>query len=172
MDDRRSMRHRDSFGDDESMPRRFPGRRFSEDEEPRNDRRRRSLLDEDEPNPWERRRFSSGDDDQEPRFPNRRRPSRFGEEDDDMPSRFPGRRGFDDPRDRFRSRNREAEEENAHDPHDSNPDDSLNERGITEDSVLPKNKPEVDRTVTQKETFNQSVRVYQKLNWLIGGKKR
>lgn len=170
MDDRRNMRHRDSFGDDESMPRRFPGRRF-DDDEPRNDRRRRSLLD-DESNPWERRRFSSDDEEQESRFPHRQRTSRSGEDDDDMPSRFPGRRGIDDPRERFRSRNREAEEENVHDSHDSTPDDSLNERGITEDSVLPKNKPEVDRTVTQKETFNQSVRVYQKLNWLIGGKKR
>lgn len=172
MDDRRSMRHSESFGDDESMPRRFPGRRFGDDE-PRNDRRRRSLLDEDDPNPWERRRFSSGDDDQEPRIPNQRRPSRFGEEDDDdMPSRFPGRRGADDPRDRFRNRRREVEEENNFDSPNSTPEDSVSERGITEDSVLPKNKPEVDRTVTQKETFNQSVRVYQKLNWLIGGKKR
>lgn len=171
MDDRRSMRHRDSFGDDESMPRRFPGRRF-DDDEPRNDRRRRSLLDSDEPNPWERRRFSSDDEEQESRFPHRQRPSRFGEEDDDMPSRFPGCRGADDPRDRFRNRRREVEEENNFDSPNSTSEDSLNERGITEDSVLPKNKPEVDRTVTQKETFNQSVRVYQKLNWLIGGKKR
>lgn len=170
MDDRRSMRHRESFGDDESMPRRFPGRRF-DDDEPRNDRRRRSLLDSDEPNPWERRRFSSDDEEQESRFPHRQRPSRFGEEDDDMPSRFPGRRGADDPRDRFRNRRREVEEENNFDSPNSTSEDSVSERGITEDSVLPKNKPEVDRTVTQKETFNQSVRVYQKLNWLIGGKK-